>query len=106
MKRSTLSTLLLFFVALGFTGAQVFAIVITPAQAAEQEAAEEREEQVSRKSSRRPQTRGKKVQLPSVNLSIFFGSTSNAARTDLRSRFFLQSNLPQGNLRLLQVYRV
>ena len=100
MKRSTLSTLLLFFVALGFTGTQVFAFVITPAQAAEQEAAEEREEQVSRNSSRRPQTRGKKAQPPSVNLSIFFGSTSNATQTDLRSRFFLQSNLPPGNLRL------
>jgi len=105
VKRSTLSTLLLFFVALGFTGTQVFAFVITPAQAAEQEAAEEREEQVSRKSSRRPQTRGKKVR-PPFNPSIFFGSTSNATQTDLRSRFFLQSNLPPGNLRLLQVYRV
>jgi hypothetical protein len=105
VKRSILSTLLLFFVALGLTGTQVFAIVITAAQAAEQEAAEEREEQVSRKSSRRPQTRGKKLQPPSVNPSIFFGLTSNA-RTDLRLRFFLQSNLPPGNLRLLQVYRV
>jgi hypothetical protein len=106
VKRSILSTLLLFFVALGLTGTQVFAILITPAHAAEQEAAEEREEQVSRKSSRRPQTRGKKVQPPSVNSWIFFGSISNATRTDLRSRFFLQSNLPPGNLRLLQVYRV
>ena len=107
MKRSILSTLLLFFVALGLTGTQVFAIVITPAEAAEQAAAEEREEQVSRKSpSRRPQTRGKKVQPLFVNLSIFIGSTSNATPTDLRSRFFLQSNLPPGNLRLLQVYRI
>jgi hypothetical protein len=105
VKRSILSTLLLFFVALGLTGMQLFSIVITPAQAAEQEAAEEREEQVSRKSPR-PQTRGKKVQPPFVIPSLFIGSTSNATRTDLRSRFFLQSNLPPGNLHLLQVYRV
>jgi hypothetical protein len=98
--------LLLFFVALGFTGTQVFAFVITPAEAAEQEAAEEREEQVSRNSSRRPQSRGKKVQPPSVNPSTFLGSTSNATPTDLRWRFLLQSNLPPANLRLLQVYRV
>jgi hypothetical protein len=100
VKRSILSILLLFFVGLGLIGTPVFAIMITPAEAAEQAAAEEREEQVSRKSSRRPQTRGKKAQPPSVNLSIFFGSTSNATQTDLRSRFFLQSNLPPGNLRL------
>ncbi|HEX2230321.1 MAG TPA: hypothetical protein VHM64_24595 [Candidatus Binatia bacterium] len=105
MKRSILSTLLLFFVALGLTGTQVSAIMITPAEAAEQAAAEEREEQVSRK-SRRPQTGGKKVQPPFVIPSLFIGSTWNATRTDLRSRFFLQSNLPPGNLRLLQVYRV
>jgi hypothetical protein len=98
--------LLLFFVALGFAGTQVFAFVITPAEAAEQEAAEEREEQVSRNSSRRPQSRGKKVQPPSVNPSTFLGSTSNATPTDLRWRFLLQSNLPPANLRLLQVYRV
>jgi hypothetical protein len=106
VKRSILSTLLVFFVALGLTGTQVFAIVITPAQAAEQEAAEEREEQVSRNSSRRTQTRGKKVQPPFVNPSIFIGSASNATPTDLRSCLFLQSNLPPGNLRLLEVYRI
>jgi len=105
VKRSILSTLLLFFVALGLTGTQVFAIVITPAEAAEQAAAEEREEQVSRKSPSR-RSHVKKVQPPFVNPSIFIGSTSNVTRTDLRSRFFLQSNLPPGNLRLLQVYRI
>jgi hypothetical protein len=101
VKRSILSTLLVFFVALGLTGTQVFAIMITPVEAAEQSAAEEREEQVSSKSSsRRLQTRGKKVGPPFFNPAICIGSTSNVTRTDLRSRFFLQSNLPPGNLRL------
>jgi hypothetical protein len=101
VKQSILSTLFFFCVALGLTGAQVFAIMITSVEAAEQAAAEEREEQVCRKSSSgRPQTRGKKVQTPFFNSSIRIGSTSNATRTDLRSRFFLQSNLPPGNLRL------
>jgi hypothetical protein len=101
VKPSILSTLLVFFVALGLTGAQVFAIMITSVEAAEQAAAEEREEQVCRKSSSgRTRTRGKKVQTPFFNPSTSIGSTSNATRTDLRSRFFLQSNLPPGNLRL------
>jgi hypothetical protein len=96
-----LSTLLVFFVALGLTGAQVFAIMITPLEAAEQAAAEEREEQVCRKSSSgRPQTRGKKVRPPFFHPSTSIGSTSNGTRTDLRAHFFLQSNLPPGNLRL------
>jgi hypothetical protein len=107
VKRSILSILLLFFVALDLTATQVFAIIITLADSAQQAAAEERAEQVFRKSpSRRPQTRGKKVQPPFVNASLLICSTSNATRTDLRSRFFLQSNLSPGNLCLLQVYRV
>jgi len=107
VKRSILSTLLLFFVALGFTGTQVLAAMITPAEAAEKAfAAEEREEQVSRKSpSRRPQTRGKKGQRLFVNPSTFIGSTSNAL-INLGSRSFLQSNLPPGYLHLLQVCRI
>jgi hypothetical protein len=107
VKSSVLSTLLLFFVALGFTGTQVLAAMITPAEAAEQAAAEEREEQVSRKSpSRRPQSRGKKVQRLFVNPSTFIGSTSDATLGNLRSRSFLQSNLPPGYLHLLQVSRI
>jgi len=106
VKRSILSTLLLFFVALGFTGTQVLAAMITPAEAAEQAAAEEREEQVSRKSpSRGPQSRGKKGQRLFVNPSTFIGSTSNAL-INLGSRSFLQSNLPPGYLHLLQVCRI
>jgi len=108
VKSSVLSTLLLFFVALGLAGTPGLTIMITPGEAAEKAvAAEEREEQVFRKSpSRRPQSRGKKVQRLFVNPSTFIGSTSNATLRNLRSRSFLQSNLPPGYLHLLQVCRI
>ena len=109
MKQSILSTLLVFFVALGFAGTQALAIITTPADAAAEESAasEEREEQVLRNSpSRRRHIRGKKVQRVFAKALIFMRSASDSARIVLSFRFFLQSHLPPGNFHFLQVCRI
>jgi hypothetical protein len=109
VKRPILSTLLVFFIALGLAGTQSLSIMTTPSGAAAEEGAgaEEREEQVFKKSpSRRRQIRGKRVQRLFVKPSIFMCSASGPARTVLSLRSFLQSHLPSGNFHFLQVCRI
>jgi hypothetical protein len=107
VKRSILSTLLLFFVALGLAGPQMAATVIASEATQQTFGAEEREEQVFRKSpSRRRQIRGKTVQRVFVKPSTFMRSASDSARTVLSFRSFLQSHLPSGNFHFLQVCRI
>jgi hypothetical protein len=109
VKRSILSTLLVFFIALGLAGPQSPAIMMTPSDAAAEENAgvEEREEQIFRKSpSRRRQLRGKKVQRLFVKSPILIHSASDPARTALSFRSFLQSSSPRVNFHFLQVCRI
>ncbi len=109
MKQSILSTLLVFFVALGLAGTHALAIITTPSNAAAEESAasEEREEQVCKNSSsRRRQIRGKKVQRVFAKALTFMRSASDSSKTMLSFRFFLQSHLPPGNFHFLQVCRI
>jgi len=109
VKRSILSTLLLFFIALSLAGTQSLSIMTTPSGAAAEEGAgaEEREEQVFKRSpSRSRQIRSKKVQRAFVKPPMFMCSAANPARTVLRLRSFLQSHLPSGNFHFLQVCRI
>jgi hypothetical protein len=105
MKRSILSTLLLFFVALDFAGTRTLAIVIAPTEVAEGDlASEERDQQILK--SRRSQDRSKKSQRPFITISSFIRSASDLARAALRSRPFLQSDFSPDNSQLLQVFRI
>jgi hypothetical protein len=109
VKRSILSTLLVFFIALVLAGPQSLAIMTMPSDAAAEEGAatEEREDQVVRKSpSRKRQIRGKKVQRVFVKSPIFMRSASDPARTVPSFRSFLQSSLPWVNFHFLQVCRI
>jgi hypothetical protein len=90
VKPWTISTLLLFFVALGFLSMQVLAIA--PAEFAEEAViAEEREEPGPKDPIRRIQTGGKKARRHLLAFSAFIRSTLNAY---------------PGNIHLLQAFRV
>ena len=90
MKRWTISTLLLFFVALGFLSMQVLALA--PAEFAEEVVtAEEREEPGPKDPLRRVQAGGKKTRQAFLSMSAFIRSTLNPH---------------PGNIHLLQVFRV
>ena len=90
MKRWTISTLLLFFVALGFLSMQVLAIA-SAEFAEEAVTAEEREEPGPKDPIRRVQTGGEKTRRPFLTVSAFIRSTLNTH---------------PGNIHLLQVFRV
>jgi hypothetical protein len=91
VKLTVISAFLLFFVGLGFLGAQTL-LLSTPAEFAETAAPEEKDEQSLKDPIlRRGQTRGKKTQLSLIDLAAVIQSALNSY---------------PGNLHLLQVFRV
>jgi hypothetical protein len=107
VKRSILSTLVLFFVVLGLAGPPELAIAFTPAAAEDGPVAEEREEQILRKSpSRKRETRGKRSHRAFLRLSMLRTAPPNPARADVRVVSDPRSSLSPGSFHLLQIRRI
>lgn len=107
MKRLALSTLFFFFVAFNLVGAQTLAIMSTaPAEAAQEQALEEREERTHNAApSRKAQSRAKKGQR-AFTKSYSSGSAADETRTALASSFFRPPTLLAANFHLSQVVRI
>ena len=107
MKPSILFAFVLFFVVLGLAGPPEIAIAIASAAAEDGPVAEEREEQILRKSpSRKRETRGKGFHRTFVRLSMFGTAPTNPARADVRVVSDPRSNFPPGSFSLLQIRRI
>ena len=107
MKPSILFAFVLFLVVLGLAGPPEIAIAFTSAAAEDSPVAEEREEQILKKSpSRKRETRSKRFHRAFVRLSMFRTAPPNPARADARVVSDPRSSLSPGSFHLLQIRRI
>jgi hypothetical protein len=106
--QSFFSFLLLLLFALGSVGMQIPALIVTPAEAAEEDqTSEQREEDPIRNSAtRKHRARREKAKRHDIKLPVFAGAVWNAAGAKARPRSFSHLKSSVSRLHLLQVCRI